>query len=409
MAYRAAWPGSSRTVRAAVAAVVGGTDPYPWYPDLDLNTIPWHAASGPWGAAVPVVAPTAPTISAGDTNWTTAAADVSVVSETGKRFIVGANLGNITVNDSVDCEIVIPSGYECGVLYIQGNTQRLRVRGSTIGSHSGGQVARVDLYEDTGDTMTDIIFDGFKISSSTSAFEHSIVITGRPNKFAIVNCKIRACRALFIGAALQIVWAGNSLQSGVITSGQAVGATGPDEAQWTIRHDTEGPVVLYKNDIRGRKYHRFRTGANTTAEAASTLHFINQNQIVDEQEGSITLVLGAETSPASIVTDNDIHAYHGTGVVDGPRFDLEKAMYARITGNRIYSNSIDASFLAGREAAHEAAIPTADVDYQTGNTYAGWSRPSSWIGAGDPSDVTLPSYSIINSTWHDADLVGLAP
>lgn len=388
----------------------GGTDPYPWFPDLDLNTIPWHAASGPWGAAVPVVAPTAPTISAGDTNWTTAAADVSVVGETGKRFIVGANLGNISVNNSTDCEVVIPTGYECGILYIGGNTTRLRVRGSTIGTHSGGQVARVDMNTAGGDPdgpITDIIFDGFKISSSTSAFEHSIVTTGIPDKVAIVNCKVRACRALFyaLGGVTQIVWAGNSLHSGIITSGQAVGATGPDEAQWTIRHDTRGPVVLYKNDLRGRKFHRFRTGANTLAEAASTLHFINQNQIVDEQESSITLVLGAETSPATIVTDNDIYAYSEVGA----RFDAEKAMYARITGNRIRSNVIDAAFLAGREAAHEAAIPTADVDYQTGNTYAGWSRPSSWIGAGDPSDVTLPSYSIINSTWHDADLVGLAP
>ena len=379
---------------------------YPWYPALDLATIPWHNAAGPWGPRVQLQAPAAPRLSGTVVNLTGAGVAQSINSPTpGTRYVVAANVGNISIGGTVtDIELVIPPGYSTGVLYLNGTITRLRVRGATIGAHNGGQVRRIDL---NSASAQDIIFDGFKIASSNSAFEHSIVVTGRPNRVAIVNCKIRSARATFIGRALNIVWAGNSIQSGVITSGQAVGATGVDEAQWTIRHDTEGPVVLFANDIRGRKYHRFRTGANTAAEAASTLHYIAKNQIVDEQESAISLVLGNATSPATIITDNDIYAYVGHG--GGARFDAEKAMYARITNNRIRSNAVTASFLNVRASAHVANLPGADVDYSTGNTFAPWSRPAAWGGAGDPSDVSLPTAPILNQAWHDADLVGLAP
>ena len=397
--------GAYSAVSDATTQASTGTT-YPWYTPLDLNSIPWHAASGPWGAAVPVIAPSAPTITQTDVVWSTPGASVSVSGQTGRRFIVAADLGNISINNSSDCDIVIPSGFTCNVMFINGACSRIRVRGSTVGVHSGGQVRRIDVYQDVT-AITDLIFDGFKIASSNSAFEHSIVVTGRPQRWAIVNCKIRSARATFIGRATHIVWAGNSIQSGVITSGQAEGATGVDEAQWTIRHDTEGPVVLYANDIRGRKYHRFRTGANTALEAASTLHYIARNQIVDEQESAITLVLGAVSSPATIIDDNDIHAYVGSG--GGARFDAEKAMYARITNNRIRSNAINSGFLSGRQSAHVANLPGANVDYTTGNTFAGWSRPASWVGAGDPSDVTMLPAPILNATWHAQDLVGLAP
>lgn len=378
---------------------------YPWYPALDLSQIPWHNAAGPWGPAVRLQAPAAPNLTGAVVNLTGEGAAQNLYNPPpGTRYVVAANVGTVSLGGTVtDVELVIPPGFRIGLLDLTGTINRVRVRGTTIGTHSGGQVLRVGI---NSQSAQDIIFDGIKIASTNEAFADSIVVTGRPNRVAIVNCKIRSPRITFTGQGLNFVWAGNSIQSGVISAGQAIGATGVGDAQWTIRHGTEGPVVLFGNDIRGRKYHRFRTGANTAAEAATTLHYIAKNTIVDEQESAITLVLGATSSPATIITENSIHAYNAGG---GARFDAEMARYARITGNRFYSNSITAAWLAGRAATHVARLPGADVDYTTGNTFAPWSRPAAWGGAGDPSDVYLAPAPILNQAWHDADLVGIAP
>ena len=400
--------GAYSAVSNATTQAATGTS-YPWYPALDLSTIPFHNAAGPWGPQFPIQAPTAPSFSGTTVNLSVAGQGYNFFSPTpGTRYVVAANVGSINFSGTItDIELVIPSGFSTGQLTIGGTINRFRARGSTVGAHSGGQVFRIDLSNGgSGTLINDVIFDGFKIGSSIEAFGYNIVQSDVVNRFCVVNCKMRAVRSTFIGTGRQVVWAGNSIQSGVYSVAQTTGTVDINAAQWSIRHGTEGPVVLFQNDIRGRKYHRFRTGANTPAEAASTYHYIAENQIVDEQESAITLVLGATTSPCTIITNNDIYAYEAGG---GARFNAEKANYARITNNRIRSNSITASYLNSQRNSHLAGNPSADVDFSTGNTFAGWSRPATWRGAGDPSDVVLPGGAISDSVLHAADFAGLAP
>lgn len=405
----------SAVSNATTQAATGGTDPYPWYPRLDLSTIPFHTASGAWGARRVIASPAAPTI----TNFVNInEAFVAALGPgrgianppAGTRYTVTGNItGSFRLEGTItDCEVVIPPGFICGTLNVGGastNINRFRLRGSTVGTHSGGQFNNVDL-NFLGGVGRDIIFDGIKLASPFNRDGYSLVVTGSFERFAIVNCKFRAYLSMYFGEGTDMVWAGNSLVAGAYTIGQMpTDNSDVGSPQWNIRHSTRGPVVLYENDLRGYKYHRFRTGANTADEASSTYHYIAKNQIVDEQEASISLVLGAVQSPCTIITDNDIHAYS----VVGARFNAEMASYARITNNRIRSNAITASYLSGQAASHVAAIPSANVDFSTGNTFAAWSRPSSWIGAGDPSDVTLQDGTIYNAASHAASIAGRAP
>jgi len=397
-------PGGGGIMRVSGSS---GTDPYPWYPDLDLNTIPFHNASGPWGAARPVQAPTAPTIgsdvSIDEAYFAALAPDRAVNNPpTGTRYTVTGNItGTWSFGGTItDLEIVVPSGFTCGLLTVSGT--RVRVRGSTIGAHSGGLIKTLIV-----DSATDLIIDGVKLGANGIWWANTAlnIPNDSTNRVAIVNCKARGTQMTMLNSGNHYVYAGNSFEAGVYTWGQIdFGGGGGFGSSWTVRHglSTE-PVIFFRNDIRGRRFHRMRSGIAWL--------YMAQNQIVDLQESAITSVVssipsGVSDCPFAMVDDNDIYAYEAGG---GARMNVDGAMYARITNNRFRTNSVTASYLAAQEAAHEALRPTADVDYTTGNTHAAFERPASWIGAGDPSDVALDDGTIYDATRHADDLVGLAP
>lgn len=386
--------GAYSAVSNATTQASTGTN-YAWYTALDLSTIPFHAASGPWGAAFPVQAPTAPT--------TTLTATLSSPSSTsanvsGTRYTVAANLNSLTVSGT-DIEVIIPPGFSCGQLSIGGT--RIRIRGSTVGVHSGGQFRGV-----TAGTCTDLILDGFKIGSPGTWWANVAVdlSSNSNNRVAFVNMKVRAHQLAMTCSGDHWVYAGNSILAGEYTWGQITGLTSGTGANWSVRHGlSASPVIFFRNDIRGRRFHRMRSGIAWL--------YMTQNQIVDLQESAITLVVGTpgsgvSTSPFAMVTDNDIYAYEAGG---GARMNVDGAMYGRITGNRIRSNAVTAGYLAGQQSAHLSLRPTANVDYVTGNVHSAFVRPSSWIGAGDPSDVTLEGGEILDPARHAEDLIGLAP
>lgn len=391
-------------LRSSAAA---GTDPYPWYPDLDLNTIPFHTGSGGWGDQRAIVAPTAPTITS-DTNIT---ASGNVFNPTaGTRYTIASDFsGNWGVSGTItDIEIVVPSGRDWnGRLNISGTVNRLRVRGDTVGSHSGGTIRLgIDINGGGPNPINDVIFDGIKLGSTDAAFEYNIVQSDVIARFAVVNCQMRAARSTFIGEATDCVWAGNSMIAGAYSSGQVTsGVSGG--AQWGIRHGGRGPIVLFDNDIRGRRFHRFRAATESQPQAGMLI-WVGYNTIVAEQEGKFTqtgILSGSTHWLGSWCVNNNLHGYGGIA------FDWERSIYGRITGNNCYHDTLDAAYLAGRESATESYFTglsiSSDHDYATGNTFSGWSRPGSWGGAGDPTAIPLPGGSVIDSVLHDEDLDGL--
>lgn len=394
------------------------SDPYEWYPTLDLADIPFHNGSGGWGAQRAIVAPTAPTVSS-FVNVDEAYVNALVGPDrtnynptSGTRFTLTGNVtGDWTIGGTItDIEIVIPSGISItGRLTISGTVNRLRIRGSTVGSHSGGTISHgINVNGSGASNLFDIIFDGIKLGSTDNAFEYNIVQSDVVTRWAIVNCQLKAARSTFIGEAVDCVWAGNSMLAGVYSSGQVVGGV-DGGAQWGLRHGGRGPIVLFDNDIRGRRFHRFRAATESQPQAGMLI-WVGSNTIVAEQEGKFTqtgILSGSTHWLGSWCVNNNLHGYGGIA------FDWERSIYGRITGNNCFHDTLDAGYLAGRESATESYFTglsiSSDHDYATGNTFNGWSRPSSWGGAGDPSGISLPGGSILNSTLHDLDLAGILP
>ena len=121
-----------------------GAQPYQWYPALDLNTVEFHRAAGAWGPQKQVQTPAAPNTNR-VVNVSTAAELITAARVPGTQIIVTSSITkNIAIaGNIVDIDLVIPPGITIGTLslgqYNSANVvNRVRIRGPTVGSYSGG-------------------------------------------------------------------------------------------------------------------------------------------------------------------------------------------------------------------------------------------------------------------------------
>lgn len=359
-------------------------EPYRWYPSLDLTRIPFHTGAGPWGPRAAIVAPSAP-FTTRNVHVTSAAelAAEALVPQT--RITVAAQfIGPVTVMGNVtDVDIVVPQGHRVARIIIgrytpPSTTQRVRIRGSTPGIHSGGVIGKITFASTA--SISDVIIDGVDLNGDDDNGGNLLweFVRGA-DRVAVVNNRGHSVGPAGLGPqeGAGTVFAGNRIMSGA----RPREVNGYGEG-WGIR--AGGRLVVFDNRIDGTRYHRVRVhpepGPQQYVWAAD-------NTFVDPHEARIFSVFNASGSTsyryaAAWAVCNRVYA-HSTCI--GPSFDAYHANYARLNSNAFFGSITEAmqrSAQASNGPAH---------DYTTGNSYAAWQAPpASWQAPGNPSAVPLP-------------------
>lgn len=378
----------------------GGTDPYIWFPALDLNTIPFHVAAGAWGSHSPIQEAAAPvTTSSGTAGTTTQFRDALLTPGTEVTltdFITGAS-----VSDSGavirDIDVIVPTGTGLLGEFSTSNApsigrysgpsystiERLRFRGSTVGSFSGGQIHNITFLSD----FSDVIFDGVQLSGPEGTNNSAaIVITGddqgrQGSRIAIHNVRANCGGGFYIGGTSDLIACNNAILT-------AQGTTDPVDA-WGFRQSGTGSHVFYGNDIRASTaragttnnvYHRLRI----SPFIGSRYYWVKNNVIVDRVEGRI-LIVDAEFGSGDGTLEGawfESNLVIASQVVTGNELRITDATYARIINNTIQSDVITST------ANITLGAPVTDGDKTTGNVFESLpgSDPS-WTAVGDPSGI----------------------
>ena len=394
------------------------SDPYAWYPTLDLANIPFHVAagastaSGGYGAQTVVTAPTGPSFV---DEVTLTSGQPGSNPPAGRRYIVGANLGDVSISGTAeDIDFVLPEAYSIGKLTISGaGISRVRIRGTTPGTLSGGIIRGIDINGSGPNVLNDIIIDGVRVASpaGNGASELCLITSDTINKMAIVNCRFRAAQAIFTGGNIApLVWAGNSFEAGAYSTGQCPDGVFPPFQQWSMRHNGYGPIIVFDNDIRGRRFGRFRAATTTGTPGDDRLIWVDSNLFMSDQEGNIAscgILSGTDIFRGAWFTNNDCYGYGGA------KIDMERAIYARLTGNRIYMDTVDSSFMSTQQSNHTSYMTgisqAVDLDYTTGNTYSAYPGRPAWTRAGNPSDISMTDGTIYDAVQHAQDFDGYIP
>lgn len=372
---------------------------YAPYPSLDLNTIPFHTGAGAWGAQQAIIAPTPPTITR-EVTVTNAAALSTELRTPGTRVIVDfSTTADISVVGSVvDAELVVPDTVSLGNILIgryldTAQVTRLRVRGSTLGTLSGGNIAVLTLLSNN---TNNIHIDGIRFRSGNNkncGMNYTFYYGAGANEdianyTAITNCQFHSEENCGYILSNHLVIAGNCTSSGVNTDTTA----GEDEA-WCFR--TRGaPCVIYDNYLKGRKYHRFRIAPRINTSATQHCYVAN-NTMVDLNQGRISWF--GFHSADNVATDAITGAWFINNVVYAENQDGDTAIslefpnvstYARVTGNTFYGD-----FSQGTLASEENIIDATDTDFTTGNAFNSIAAYPDYDRVGSPESLQLNTWT----------------
>lgn len=366
-------------------------EPYPWYPALDLTRIPFHTGAGPWGPRAAIVAPAPP--------YTTRSVRVSSAAEFAAearipqtRITVAAQfIGPVVVlGDVTDVDIVVPPGHRVAQLTIgryapPSTSQRVRVRGTTPGVHSGGLIGRLTFGSMAA--ISDIIIDGVDLNGEDGNGGHLLWDFVRPaERVAVVNIRGHGVGpASLEPGGVNIVIAGNRIMSGA----RPREMNGYPEG-WGIRGG--GRIVVYDNRIDGTRYHRVRVHP---VPGPPQYAWVANNTFVDPHEARIFSVFEqsgrfSHRSAGAWAVCNRVYA-HSTCI--SPSFDAMHANYAMLTSN-VFFGSITEALQRAQQAAHGPGR-----DYLTGNTFSAWQAPPAWQAPGDPT-TTVPLPLVAGSRFN---------
>lgn len=358
------------------------TEPYRWYPALDLSRIPFHAGAGPWGPRARILAPEPP-VTTRNVRVTSAAEMAAEARIPGTQITVGAQfIGPVVMAyDVTDLDIVVPPGHRIAQLTVgryapASTTQRVRIRGTSPGTHSGGLVGSVFF---GSATATDVILDGIDLNGDDGKGGNLMLQISRgAERVAIVNVRWNGVGPATIIRGNNVVIAGNRMMSGA----RSRESNGYPEG-WGIR--AIGRIVVYDNRIDGTRYHRVRIHP----EAGPPLYaWVANNTFVDPHEARIFSAFNASGATSYRYAGvwavcNRIYA-HSTCMP--PSFDGIHADYAMLTSNAFFG-----SFKQETQQMLQSQQGPGR-DYVTGNTYSAWQAPPAWQSPGDPNaSVPLPA------------------
>jgi hypothetical protein len=381
MAYRAAFPGVQRAVRASVASGGGsGTDPNPLYSALDMNTIPFHVGAGAWGAQLVFQTASLPTITS-DVNVATGAELSAALAVNGRRATLTANItsGSAQGFDITDNEIVVPNGFLLSGFVIgtfspaTEVTTRLRITKAS-GDTIGGQVHELTMF---GATAQDIIIDGLQLSADTSGNAIPIYIDcPTTTRHAFLRNRIISAVATYGYGCEHLLICGNSAYHDANNTG--------DGGDWGFRISSPGASIFFQNDVRGNsyaplRYHPRNGSALQYAWAKSNTfvsHDVAGGRVIDTHDTA-----GTSGYPNNI---DAVWFLDNTFYVDQPMTELTTrddasaaADYVRKTGSTVYGSN--GPFGSGGAS---------DADVTTGNTF-NVTNPGepAWGAAGDPTGI----------------------
>jgi hypothetical protein len=380
LALAAAAP-AAQTAGSAECRAPGGaaSEPYRWYPSLDLARIPFHVGAGAWGPRAAIAAPEAPattrTVGVNSAAQLTAAAMVP-----GTRITVEADfIGHaMLAGDVSDVDIVVPKGRRIAQLTIgrytpPSSTRRVRIRGSTPGQHSGGVVGSIVFLSAAA---ADVIIDGVDLNGEDGKGGNLLWhFAGRVQRAAVVNVRGHSAGPIAVQRGTDIVIAGSRFMSGARTREE----NGYPEG-WGIRGGDR--LVVYDNRIEGTRYHRVRVHPEPGPPQYA---WLADNVFVDRHEARIFSAFNTVGTPfryaAVWAVCNRVYA-HSTCLL--PSFDGQHANYARLTSNALFgafSETLQRALQQQHGLGH---------DYLSGNRFSAWREPPAWDGPGDATAVPLP-------------------
>jgi hypothetical protein len=374
--------------RSGAAASPSSSDPYPLYPALDRNTIPWHTASGAWGPQVAIDSPTLPTTTRSVTVNTTGQFNTEA-AVAGTEITIGTGwAGNTSVSIlASDIDVIIPSGIAIGAVQISSFGSptpyaRIRIRGSTPGLHSGGRMGQLRAQGAAG-AITDVVVDGIDLNgdSNYGGAETNQAFRCDVTRMAVLNCRVIAAGYTWLGGTRHLVIANSNWYHGAATRAQAGFVEG-----WGLRN-TRGPITIIDSRIQGTRYVNVRSQSTGNTEE---LLYIGRSVLANAAEGQTLWVwedlnLGPYTGEGGLIEDCDIYTHSAVGCNYAAEIRTSDVDWCEIKNNNffgagtsVFTQTIINNSVKGGGAA-------------TGNTFSTMTTLPSWGGPGDPTAVPLPA------------------
>lgn len=396
-------------------SVVAGTSEFALYTELDLNTIPWYTAAGPWGSRyiIPQAAPPVTTTSASPTNLTqfeaalvsgrqiTIANGVTIDCGAGVLLASGVSLSDIDI-------IIEPTGallnfglgsYNSGDVCTY-NRIRIRGPGASSGGYRGGQLHqfKVIINGNLSSVINDLIIDGVGATAGAADDINATLAiqlqTGNTNsrRFNMANCRVASGGEGYTGDMWDSIIAGNSFLT-ALTNPETI-----EDESWgsRITPSAGGSHVFCFNDVRasvpGRTnvFHRARIHPGPEGVGH---YWVANNLMVDKVEARL-LWCNANAGSGfgwleSFMADSNRYYVEGAGL----GYSSESAIYNRFTNETFYSAlSLSAASLVVAATINPTqttppppGISTTKVT--SGLVFNGSASDPPWEAAGDPSGL----------------------
>lgn len=363
-------------------------DPYPLYTAFDRNQVPWHTASGDWGAQVSIDAPTQPTTSRSvtvhnATDFATEAATNGTLITVGTGW-TGNSLATIA-GDDIDVNL---NGQNIGGLALPfgGDNQRIRIRG-------GGRMGQ--FYAPSG-TFTDITIDGVDINadSNLSAGEANTAIRHAGTRWAVLNCRVISPGPGFGGGSSHFFVGNTNIYAAALSRTDA----GSDEG-WGLRHsDGSGPITIVDSMLSSTRYATLRTHCHTGYDN----HFLyigssgaRRSAIISYSEARLLWIWEAGTGlgDGCVIEDTDFWTYSdGDCAFLTSDILADDCPYTRFSNLGCYSEGSPSLTQAYLNSVQSSAVGAGrDCVVNTNHVFVDpWGAGPDWsTGPGDPRDVVM--------------------
>jgi hypothetical protein len=373
-------------------------DPYPWHTSFNRQDAPWHIGSGSWGAQVEIDAPAAPVTTRQVTVHTQANFNTEAAVD-GTEITIGTGWSTGATVTGSDIDIIVPAGItishiQLGAWPYEVPVDRLRVRGTTLGEHSGGRVGQFRDFE----LASDIIIDGVDINNASgfSTAETNACFRCYGTRYFIGNVRGISAGALWLGGAKHVFIANSNFYHGGATRAQVGVAEG-----WGFRN-TGGPFTIVDSQIAGTRYHNVRM---QSVGGSGELFFTTGTDYMALAEGPCAwLWNNLNQSPlangqGAIVRACRIYGYSHAGCGLSHELTANNCNYSRVEHNTFYSGgavNYTQGYLDARQAAGGTAGALAgeggagDHNWSVGNMFAALTAFPAWGGPGDPTSIPLP-------------------
>lgn len=368
----------------------GSSNPYA-IADADLP--PWHFGAGNYGPQVAITPPTLPVTSGNPVLVATVAEFESAATVSGRIIQFTASVAEDAILDFTadDLDIIVPSGIVVGGF--EGDQNRIRIRGETPGSHSGGRCGQIRVNGD------DLCIDGLDINSSSNAGSEAYQgfrLGG--NRHGIYNCRAVAPAYMYQGGVVGLIIKSCNFYSGAWTRAQVMAASGDSgyDEGWNIRF-TGGPLTIIDSDLRTTRFHvvRCHTVTGTTKE----LLFLKRDRLVGIAEKKTVWAWrdsdtnGDGPGEGFVMEDCEIYGHSDCNEnaevsITNPNGD--PCAYSRVRNNDFFSSGNGADYSQAALDTQDAL--TGDHDWSVGNTFSAWTVYPSYDmnSTGDPEDIPLP-------------------